>query len=134
MNYWSNKTVLVTGGAGFLGTHVVNRLKALQCKSLVSLRRQDCDLTKEEAVSNVFENISPNIVIHLAGLVGGIQANKSRPADFFYQNLMMCVLTLHYSWKVGAEKYIGAAAGCGYPVTASNPLKEECFWNGFPQR
>jgi GDP-L-fucose synthase len=74
------------------------------------------------------------VVIHLAGLVGGIQANKDRPADFFYANLMMGVLTMHYAWKEGARKFIGAAAGCGYPQHAPMPLKETSFWDGFPQQ
>jgi GDP-L-fucose synthase len=73
-------------------------------------------------------------VIHLAGLVGGIQANKDRPADFFYANLMMGVQMLHHSWKQGARKFIAAAAGCGYPQHAPMPLQETSFWDGFPQQ
>jgi GDP-L-fucose synthase len=77
---------------------------------------------------------SVNIVIHLAGLVGGIGANKARPADFFYHNIMMGVLVMHHAWKAGVQKYIAAGAGCGYPEHAPMPLKEESFWQGFPQQ
>lgn len=125
---------MVTGGAGFLGTHVVERLKSAGCDDVFIVRSRDYDLTKEEDVARLFADHPADVVIHLAGLVGGIQANKLRPADFFYQNLMMGTLTLHYAWRSGAAKFIAAGAGCGYPEHAPMPLKEEHFWDGFPQQ
>jgi len=150
MNFWSDKRVVVTGGAGFLGRHVVEKLREAGCPHIFVVRSRDYDLTKEEAVARLFADLesgikgwpsvvsgrqSPvDILVHLAGLVGGIGANKARPAEFFYQNLMMNTLTLHYAWKHGVQKVVAAAAGCGYPEHAPMPLKEESFWDGFPQQ
>jgi GDP-L-fucose synthase len=132
--FWTDKTVLVTGGGGFLGSHVVQRLRESNCKSIFIVRSRDFDLTKEDGVRQLFTEYPADVVVHLAGLVGGIGANKARPADFFYQNLMMGVLVMHYAWKTGAKKFVGAAAGCGYPEHTPMPLREECLWQGFPQQ
>jgi GDP-L-fucose synthase len=132
--FWADKRVLVTGGGGFLGTHVVNRLRAADCRDLFIVRSGDYDLSTEEHVQKLFREHPADIVIHLAGLVGGIGANKARPGEFFYRNLMMGVLTMHYAWKAGAQKFVCAGAGCGYPEHAPMPLKEESFWDGFPQQ
>jgi GDP-L-fucose synthase len=149
MGYWADKRVVVTGGAGFVGTHVVEKLREAGCRHIRVVRHAECDLTKEEAVARMFSSLdngedgwpkaasgrrsSADVVIHLAGLVGGIGANKSRPAEFFYENIMMGVLTMHYSWRAGVEKFVAAGAGCGYPEHAAMPLKEESFWDGLPQ-
>jgi len=146
MSYWSDKRVVVTGGGGFLGTHVVEALQAAGCRHVFVVRSREYDLTREDAVARLFADLragrdgwpggtpAADVVIHLAGLVGGIQANKDRPADFFYANLMMGVLTMHHAWKQGAQKFVAAAAGCGYPQHAPMPLKETSFWDGFPQQ
>jgi GDP-L-fucose synthase len=130
---WSEKRVLVTGGAGFLGTHVVERLRALGCTDAFVVRSRDYDITKEEDVLRLYANHPADIVVHLAGLVGGIGPNAKCPGEYFYQNLMMGALIMHYAWKSGVEKFICAGAGCGYPEHAPLPLKEEYYWNGFPQ-
>jgi GDP-L-fucose synthase len=132
--FWAGKRVLVTGGAGFLGSHVMQQLKLAGCPEPVVFRSRDYDLTKEDQVARLFRDHPADIVIHLAGLVGGIGANKQRPADFFYQNLMMGALTLHYSWESGARKFVCAGARCGYPEHAPLPLREENFWDGFPRQ
>lgn len=132
--FWADKRVVVTGGAGFLGSHLVAQLRKADCKNLFVVRSRDYDLTKEDQIARLFREHPADVVIHLAGLVGGIAANKTLPADFFYQNLMMGVLALHYSWKTGAQKFVCAGAGCGYPERAPIPLKEENFWEGFPQK
>jgi GDP-L-fucose synthase len=134
MSFWTGKKVLVTGGAGFLGSHVVNKLKEKNPAEIVVVRKKDYDLTKEDQVKAMFEKNRPDIVFHLAGLVGGILPNKERPAEFFYVNLMVGTLMLHYSSLYKVQKFTAAGAGCGYPENAPIPLKEESFWDGFPQK
>jgi GDP-L-fucose synthase len=110
---WSQKRVVVTGGGGFLGTHMVQRLRAAGCEKPFVVRRRDYDLTHEEQVEKLFREHPADIVVHLAGLVGG---------------------NLHYAWKSGAEKLICAGAGCAYPEHAPLPLNEANYWDGFPQQ
>ncbi len=133
MSFWRNKRVVVTGGTGFLGSHVVEALEKAQCPEIFVARRKEYDLSKEEDVVRLLERARPDIVLHLAGLVGGIAANKARPADFFYQNLTMGTFVVHHSWRLGVKKLVAAGAGCGYPEHAPVPLKEESFWEGLPQ-
>ena len=132
MNFWGNKRVLVTGGAGFLGHHVVDALKDMGCADILICRSKDYDLTNEENVKKLFNDFKFNVVLHIAGLVGGILANKKRPADFFYQNLMMGTLVLDYARRSGVEKLVALAAGCGYPKYLDVPYKETDFWSGLP--
>lgn len=134
MSFWKNNKVVVTGGAGFIGSHVVEALRAEGCSQIKIVRSKDYDLTKEETVAHLMEATHPDIVLHLAGLVGGILANKERPAEFFYQNITMGTFLIHYAWRYGVKKLVAAAAGCGYPENAPVPLKEISFWDGFPQQ
>jgi GDP-L-fucose synthase len=133
MSYWTGKRVLVTGGGGFLGSHVAEKLRAKNPGSVFVVRQRDYDLTAEEHVKRLFAEHPADVLLHLAGYVGGIGANKARPADFFYRNLMMNTLTLHHAWKTGVQKVVASAAGCGYPEHAPMPLKEASLWNGYPQ-
>lgn len=132
MNFWSDKRTLVTGGTGFIGTHVVEALKEHDCREVIAVGSRDYDLTKEENAVRLLEETRPDIVIHLAGLVGGIMANLERPAEFFYQNLTMGTFMLHHSWRLGVKKVVAAGAG-HYPLSAPVPFKEETFWDGLPQ-
>jgi GDP-L-fucose synthase len=134
MSYCNDKKILVTGGSGFLGHHVLAALRQQGCREIFVAKSQDFDLTTEDGVKRLFANYRPEIVIHLAGLVGGILPNKERPAEFFYKNLMMGTLLLHYSWQAGIKKFLAAGAGCGYPEQAPIPLKEDVFWDGLPQK
>lgn len=134
MSYWSDKRVVVTGGGGFLGSHTVQTLKEQGCSQVFVARQRDYDLTKEEDCVRLLEETRPDVVLHLAGLVGGILANKLYPADFFYKNLTMGTFMLHHSWRMGVKKFVAAGAGCGYPEHAPMPLKEESFWDGLPQK
>ena len=131
---WSRRRVLITGGAGFLGTHVIEALRDAGCREIFIAKIEEYDLTREENAERLFRDARPEIVIHLAGLVGGILANKNRPADFFWQNLTMGSYMLHHSSKNGVAKFVAAAAGCGYPEHAPIPLREDSFWDGFPQK
>lgn len=133
MSFWSDKKVVVTGGTGFLGHHVAEALQREGCRDVFIARSKNYDLTKEENAIKLLQDTNPDIVIHLAGLVGGILANEERPAEFFYQNATMCLFMLHHSWQHGVKKFSAAVAGCGYPEHAPLPLKEESFWDGFPQ-
>ena len=134
-DFWKNKTVLVTGAHGFVGTNLMNLLSHMQKTipfSALAPTRQELDLTNEVAVSNYFERHKPNIVLHLAGKVGGIGINKAKPAEFFYDNLMMGTLVMHHAYKNGAEKVVALAAGCGYPKLLPVPYTEEDFWRDLP--
>ena len=124
---------MVTGGGGFLGSHVVEALHDAGCSDIFVVRSSDYDLTHEDAAAQLFSDHPADVVMHLAGYVGGIGSNKAYPADFFYRNLMMGTLIIDQAWRGGAEKVVAAGAGCGYPEQAPLPIKEEDFWQGFPQ-
>jgi GDP-L-fucose synthase len=133
MSSLKNKRVMVTGGGGFLGSHVVEQLQDYGCAEVFAVRSRDYDLVTEKDTICLFNEHPADVVFHLAGYVGGIGANKAYPGDFFYRNLMMGVHVLHYAYKTGAEKVIAAGAGCGYPEAAPLPIKEADYWNGYPQ-
>lgn len=133
MSYWADKAVIVTGGRGFLGSHAVEQLRTLEPKSLFVVSSREFDLTSQSEVEQLFKVQRCDVLLHLAGYVGGIGANKAYPADFFYRNLMMNTMTLHYAFLAGVKKVVAAGAGCGYPEQASLPLKEGDFWEGYPQ-
>jgi|TARA_R110000824_G_scaffold97920_12_gene233725 GDP-L-fucose synthase len=135
MSYWENKKVLITGGHGFVGNNLVELFKKKQETENIELlvpNRKDCDLTKEIQVENYFNTHKPDVVLHLAGKVGGIGANKAAPGDFFYQNIMMGTLVLEHAHRIGCEKVVALAAGCGYPKLLEVPYSEEDFWRDLP--
>lgn len=132
MKNYINKKILVTGASGFVGKNLVNKLNELGFKNILSPSSKELDLTNEESVKNYFTDKKPNIVLHIAGLVGGISINKLKPAEFFYKNGMMSMLITHYSYLNNVEKLVSLAAGCGYPRNIPVPFSEEDFWNGLP--
>jgi GDP-L-fucose synthase len=129
----SGKRVLVTGGSGFLGRHVVDSLQKHGCRDVIVVRKAKHDLTRESDVKRLFEEASPQIVIHLAAVVGGIGANRDNPGTFFYQNVMMGALTMEYARRVGVEKFVGVGTICEYPKVAPVPFLERDLWNGYPE-
>ncbi|MEW6183461.1 MAG: GDP-L-fucose synthase [Bacillota bacterium] len=133
MSFWNGKTVAVTGGAGFLGSFVVDKLRERGCRQVFAPRSRDYDLRRLEEIRKLLRDTGPDIVIHLAARVGGIGANRVHPAEFFYDNLMMGVQLMHESWRTGAQKFVAVGTVCAYPKFTPVPFREENFWNGYPE-
>jgi GDP-L-fucose synthase len=132
-NYWTNRRVCVTGGAGFLGSFVVEELQRLGAKEIFVPHYEDYDLVKLSDIQRMLAKAQPEVIIHLAALAGGIGANRARPADFFYINLMMGVQLIHEAWKAGVEKFVAVGTICAYPKITPLPFKEENLWDGYPE-
>lgn len=133
MSFWQDKGVLVTGGSGFLGSFVVEKLKGRGCKDIFAPRSKDYDLVQMEAVKRLYQDTKPDIVIHLAANVGGIGANRANPGKFFYENLMMGVQMIEVGRQAGIEKFVALGTVCAYPKFTPVPFKEEDLWNGYPE-
>lgn len=127
-----DKSVVVTGGNGFLGTHVVERLEASGAKVFVP-RSLDYDLRHEDAVRRLYADADPAVVIHLAARVGGIGANRENPGAYWYDNLMMGVHMLEYGRRHGVEKFVQLGTICSYPKFAPIPFQESDLWGGYPE-
>lgn len=132
-DFWQGRRVCVTGGAGFLGYYVVNKLRERGAEEIFVPRQQAYDLVQPEAVKELLHDARPDIIIHLAAQVGGIEANRRHPAEFFYNNLMMGVSLFHEAWQFGVEKFVAIGTVCAYPKFAPVPFKEEDLWNGYPE-
>jgi GDP-L-fucose synthase len=133
MGFFADKSVLVTGGAGFLGSFVVEKLKERGCPHIFVPRSKEYDLRQLDAIKRLLKEVVPDIVIHLAARVGGIGANMAHPAEFFYDNLIMGVQLIHESWKAGVKKFVAIGTICAYPKFTPVPFKEEDLWNGYPE-
>src|SRR5438093_1055089 len=127
------KRIVVTGGAGFLGQHVVARLKQAGCGHLVVPRSAQYDLTRESDIKRLFADAQPQVVVHLAAKVGGIGANRAYPGTFAYQNLIMGAQLIEEARLAGVEKFLMAGTICSYPKFTPVPFKESDFWNGYPE-
>ena len=128
----SGKRVVVTGGSGFLGQHLVRALEARGSTVLVP-RKRHYDLTSEPQVQRMYADLRPQIVIHLAAVVGGIGANRESPGRFFYENVMLGALTMEHARRAGVEKFVGVGTICAYPKHAPVPFVETDLWNGYPE-
>lgn len=159
--FWRDKRVIVTGGSGFLGSFVVDKLRERGAAEIIVPRRSDYDLRDLDAIRRLFADVSARdgmadgrrqttdeasmrsqspvtnhqslIVIHLAAHVGGIGANREKPAEFFYDNLMMGTQLMHEAWRAGVGKFVAIGTVCSYPKHTPIPFKEEDLWNGYPE-
>lgn len=129
----SDKRIVITGGAGFLGRFVVEKLRARGCNCIFIPRSKDYDLVEKEGVKKLYADTQPDIVIHLAARVGGIGANQKNPGRFFYDNLMMGAQLIEEGRNYGVEKFVCIGTICAYPKYTPVPFKEEDLWNGYPE-
>ena len=132
-NYWNGRRVCVTGGAGFLGSFLVEKLGQHGASEIFVPTIENYNLVELDEIRRMLNDARPDTIIHLAALAGGIGANRSRPADFFYINLMMGVQLMHEAWKFGVEKFVAIGTICAYPKFTPLPFKEENLWDGYPE-
>ncbi len=133
MSFWKSKKITVTGGAGFLGSFVVAKLRECGCRDIFVPRSQQYDLVEAEAVKRLYRDARPNIVIHLAARVGGIGANQANPGKFFYDNAMMGIQLIEQGRLFGLEKLVALGTVCSYPKFAPVPFDENALWDGYPE-
>jgi len=132
-DFWSSRSVCVTGGSGFLGKVIVRKLQERGTRDIFIPTMDRYDLTRLEDVNRMLADAQPDLIIHLAAQVGGIGANREHPAEFFYNNLMMGVQLMHRSWETNVDKFIAIGTICAYPKYTPVPFKEENLWDGYPE-
>lgn len=130
---WKDKRVLVTGGAGFLGSFVVEKLGERGYQTVIVPRSKDYDLRDRDAIIGLFRKARPDLVIHLAAIVGGIGANQAHPGNFFYDNAIMGIQLIEYARQFGIQKFVAVGTVCAYPKFTPVPFSEDDLWNGYPE-
>ena len=130
---WAQKRICVTGGAGFLGTHLIRDLKARGAQDIFIPTFEEYDLVEKDSIQKMLSDAKPDVIIHLAAHVGGIGANREQPAEFFYDNLMMGVQLLHEAYLAGVEKFVAIGTVCAYPKFTPVPFSEDDLWIGYPE-
>ena len=131
--FFEDRRVVVTGGAGFLGSYVTEGLRKRGCKNILVPKIEDYDLVNINDIVRMYDDMKPDIVIHLAAVVGGIGANREHPGEFFYKNLMMGVQLIEEGRKRNIEKFVAIGTVCAYPKFSPVPFKEDGLWNGYPE-
>ena len=131
--FFEDRRVVVTGGAGFLGGYVVEGLRKRGCKNILVPKIEDYDLVEKNDIVRMYDDMRPDIVIHLAAVVGGIGANREHPGEFFYKNLMMGVQLIEQGRLRNIEKFVAVGTICAYPKFTPVPFKEDDLWNGYPE-
>ena len=133
IGFWTDKTVLVTGGGGFLGQQVLAKLDAAGCKKVIAPRKREYDLRERSEIVRLLKSAAPDLIIHLAAVVGGIGANRLHPGEFFYDNAIMGIELIEYARRLNVRKFVCLGTICSYPKFAPVPFREEDLWNGYPE-
>jgi GDP-L-fucose synthase len=133
MGFWENRRVVLSGGNGFLGSFVVEKLRAAGCREISTPHSRDYDLREKSEALRLFKDAKPDIFIHLAAVVGGIGANRRNPGIFFYDNAVMGINAIEAGRIAGVKKFVCAGTICSYPKFTPVPFREENFWNGYPE-
>lgn len=133
MSFWGERRFVVTGGAGFLGTHLVKQLRGRGGIHIFVPEISEFNLTKERAIIRLFKETKPDVVIHLAAVVGGIGVNRENPGRFFYENLIMSAQLMEQARLFGVKKFVALGTICSYPKFTPVPFKEENLWDGYPE-
>ena len=133
VGYWASRRVCVTGGAGFLGSYILENLRRRGAAEVFVPLIEEYDLVQQPEIVRMLDRARPDVILHLAAHVGGIGANRLHPAEFFYDNLMMGVQLMHEAWKRGVEKFVALGTVCSYPKFTPVPFHEEDLWNGYPE-
>jgi GDP-L-fucose synthase len=133
MTYWTGRSVMVTGGGGFLGKAVVRLLKERGATDVFVPRSRDYDLRSPADIARALVDGQPSVVIHLAAVVGGIGANRDNPGRFFYENAIMGIELMEQSRRAGVDKFVQIGTVCAYPKFTPVPFREDDLWNGYPE-